>query len=77
MLRRVALVRNDVLRMLITVNVVSSSLILVTLVMEVVRSSETSDLSRATLRNMPEDGILLSHHRQNPKSYIALTDLVL
>jgi hypothetical protein len=33
-------------------------------------SSETSVLTRATLRNNPEDTILHSHRRENLKSYI-------
>jgi hypothetical protein len=37
---------------------VPSSLILVSLVMEDIRFFETSDLTRATRRNIPEDGIL-------------------
>jgi hypothetical protein len=41
--------------------------------MEVLNSSETSVLTTATLRNIPEDTILHSHRRENPKSYIALT----
>jgi hypothetical protein len=41
-----------------TANVIPSSPILVTLMMEAIRSSETSVLTRAALRNIPNDGIL-------------------
>jgi hypothetical protein len=59
-------------RLLITANVPSSP-ILVTLMMEGLRSSETPLLRRATRRNIPEEGILPSHRRENLKYYIALT----
>jgi hypothetical protein len=51
-----------------TANVVPSLPILVTLMMEAQRSSETSVLTRVTLRNIPEEGILHSHRRESLKS---------
>jgi hypothetical protein len=66
MLRRVASVRTDVSE---DFSVVPSSPILVTLMKETVSSSETSVLTRATRRNIPEDAIPHSHRRENLKSY--------
>jgi hypothetical protein len=63
----------SVLQLLVTANVVSSSMILFTLLIEATRSSETSVFTRATRRHIPEDDILHSHRRENLKSYIALT----
>jgi hypothetical protein len=82
-LRRVALVRTDVSEEYsaakkyylfpVTANVVPRSPILVTLMMEAIRSSETSVFKRATRRNITEDDILYSRRRENLKSYIILT----
>jgi hypothetical protein len=48
----------SLLQLLVNANVDLSSPILVTLMSEAIRSSETSVLIRAKLRNIPEHGIL-------------------
>jgi hypothetical protein len=53
---------SSVLRLVVTADVVPSSLILVTLMMVPTRFSETTDLTKSTRRYIPEDVIL--HHRR-------------
>jgi hypothetical protein len=63
----------SVFRLLVTANVVPSSQILITLMMEALNFSETSVLTGAKRRKIPQDDIYHSHRRENLKSYIALT----
>jgi hypothetical protein len=60
----------SVRRLAVTANVVLSSLILITLMMGALISSEMMVFTTATRRNIPEDDILHSHSRENFKSYI-------
>jgi hypothetical protein len=86
MLRRVAVLRTDVLEeysasiiwvtrigKLVKLEVISNltnSPILVALIMKAIRSSETSVLKTVTRCNIPEGEILHSHRHENKKSYI-------
>jgi hypothetical protein len=53
--------RHSVYQLLVTANVVPSSLILLILMMGALHPAETSVLARATWRHIPEDAILQSH----------------
>jgi hypothetical protein len=63
---------NQQLLLLVAAKAVIISLILVILMMEAIFSFETSVLTRATQRNIPQNSILHSHRRGNLKYYVAL-----
>jgi hypothetical protein len=62
-------------QLLVTANIVPSSQILVTLMMDALSSSETLILTRDTQHNITEDAILHSHRRENLKSLMYLVHI--
>jgi hypothetical protein len=63
----------SVLQLPVTANSVPSSLILSTVMMEAIRSSEMSVTTGAMRHHIPEEDILHSHNPEDPKSYFEIT----
>jgi hypothetical protein len=59
-----------VLQLLVTANILLNWGNLPALMLEAIRSSETSVIIKATRSHISENGLLHSHHRENLKSYI-------
>jgi hypothetical protein len=74
-LRRETVFIRSVLLLLVTANVVPSSPILLAVMMEAISSSEASVLTRATPRNIPEDGILHSFNNVILQDSVACVNL--
>jgi hypothetical protein len=63
---------HSVFQLLIPANLVPNSPILIIVMMETMRSPETSVLTRGTRRQIQESNILHSHRSENLKSYTAI-----
>jgi hypothetical protein len=71
------IILRNVRRLLVTANLVHSTPILFTPMIEALRSAKTSVLTRATRRNFPEGCILHSQRREILKSYIVIHNIFL
>jgi hypothetical protein len=60
---------SSILWLLVNAIIPSSPILVTLMMMEVICSSETLVLTRATWHNIPQDDILHSHHCKNFKSY--------